>query len=204
VIVAGGIAAITAAVGLLNLRLTRSNLVQQRELERVRADEQRTLEAQRAQTQVDAASRIGISRDTLSDLERGIRRPTVPTLAKIAEGYDVDVEELLEEPEVLLGKAEAPRTGPAVEQAGISEVSDIEELRQMARDLKAEWNRIGVEIHDRAVAGGLSNEEYRQMDRRMKDIEGTILAAKTRAQELREKLDEYEAEGVFELVGAAG
>jgi uncharacterized protein YjbI with pentapeptide repeats len=50
VIVAGGIAAITAAVGLLNLRLTRRNLVQQRELERARADEQRTLEAQRAQT----------------------------------------------------------------------------------------------------------------------------------------------------------
>ena len=50
VIVAGGIATITAGVGLLNLRLTRRNLVQQRELERVRADEQRTLEAQRAQT----------------------------------------------------------------------------------------------------------------------------------------------------------
>src|SRR5215204_1307996 len=49
VIVAGGIAAITAAVGLLNLRLTRRNLVQQRELEEQRADEQRTLEAQRAQ-----------------------------------------------------------------------------------------------------------------------------------------------------------
>jgi uncharacterized protein YjbI with pentapeptide repeats len=37
VIVAGGVAAITAAVGLLNLRLTRKNLEQQRELEAQRA-----------------------------------------------------------------------------------------------------------------------------------------------------------------------
>ena len=50
VIVAGGIATITAGVGLLNLRLTRRNLVQQRELEKQRADEQRLLEAQRAQS----------------------------------------------------------------------------------------------------------------------------------------------------------
>jgi uncharacterized membrane-anchored protein YhcB (DUF1043 family) len=49
VIVAGVVAAITAAVGLLNLRLTRKNLEQQRELEAQRADEQRNLEAQRAQ-----------------------------------------------------------------------------------------------------------------------------------------------------------
>jgi uncharacterized protein YjbI with pentapeptide repeats len=49
VIVAGGIAAITAAVGLYNLRLTRRNLEQQRELEAQRANEQRNLEAQRAQ-----------------------------------------------------------------------------------------------------------------------------------------------------------
>jgi hypothetical protein len=49
VIVAGVVAAITAAVGLANLRLTRRNLEQQRELEAQRADEQRKLEAQRAQ-----------------------------------------------------------------------------------------------------------------------------------------------------------
>src|SRR5688572_24464479 len=41
VIVAGVIASITAAVGLLNLRLTRKNLEQQRELEAQRAEQQR-------------------------------------------------------------------------------------------------------------------------------------------------------------------
>jgi hypothetical protein len=43
VIVAGVIASITAAVGLLNLRLTRKNLEHQRELEAQRAEQQREL-----------------------------------------------------------------------------------------------------------------------------------------------------------------
>jgi len=50
-IVAGVVAAITAAVGLYNLRLTRRNLEQQRELEAQRAEQQRELEAQRAEQQ---------------------------------------------------------------------------------------------------------------------------------------------------------
>jgi len=49
IIVAGVVAAITATVGLLNLRLTRRNLEQQRELEAQRAEQQRELEAQRSQ-----------------------------------------------------------------------------------------------------------------------------------------------------------
>jgi uncharacterized protein YjbI with pentapeptide repeats len=51
VIVAGVVASITATVGLLNLRLTRRNLEQQRELEAQRAEQQRVLEAQRAEQQ---------------------------------------------------------------------------------------------------------------------------------------------------------
>ena len=50
VIVAGMVAAITAAVGLANLRLTRKNLEQQRKLEADRAKEQRALEAHRHQS----------------------------------------------------------------------------------------------------------------------------------------------------------
>jgi hypothetical protein len=50
-IAAGLVAAITAAVGLLNLRLTRRNLEQQRELEDQRAEQQRELEYQRAHGQ---------------------------------------------------------------------------------------------------------------------------------------------------------
>jgi transcriptional regulator with XRE-family HTH domain len=66
---------------------------------------------------VEAAEKTGVGRDTLSDLERGRRHPVMPTLAKIARGYGVPVEELLEEPAgfaELAGKAEAPQeTGRA-------------------------------------------------------------------------------------------
>jgi len=55
VIVAGVVAAITAAVGLANLRLTRKNLEQQRELEAQRSRQQRELEAQRAEQQRELA-----------------------------------------------------------------------------------------------------------------------------------------------------
>jgi transcriptional regulator with XRE-family HTH domain len=62
------------------------------------AERLRVLRAQRGLTLVEAAKKAGIGRDTLSDLERGRRHPVMPTLARIAEGYDVPVEELLEEP----------------------------------------------------------------------------------------------------------
>src|SRR5215203_1770325 len=64
----------------------------------------RVLRARQGLTLIDAAKQIGIGRDTLSDLERGNRHPVMPTLAKIAEGYGVPVEELLEEEPVPLGE----------------------------------------------------------------------------------------------------
>jgi transcriptional regulator with XRE-family HTH domain len=42
-----------------------------------------------------AAERIGIERKTLSDLEHGKRHPYEPTLAKIARGYQIPVEDLV-------------------------------------------------------------------------------------------------------------
>jgi transcriptional regulator with XRE-family HTH domain len=62
------------------------------------AERLRVLRAQRGMTLVEAAEQTGVGRDTLSDLERGRRRPVTPTLAKIAQGYGVPVQELLEEP----------------------------------------------------------------------------------------------------------
>src|SRR5215213_6112903 len=69
------------------------------------------LRARQGLTLIEAAEKLGIGRDTLSDLERGNRHPVMPTLAKIAKGYGVPVEDLLGEP-VVLGKAEASATGP--------------------------------------------------------------------------------------------
>jgi len=77
---------------------------------------------------VEAAEKIGIGRDTLSELERGRRHPVMPTLSKIARGYGVQVEELLDleeeevpqealsEESVHRGKAEAwPAAPPSSE-----------------------------------------------------------------------------------------
>jgi transcriptional regulator with XRE-family HTH domain len=59
------------------------------------AERLRVLRAQRGMTLVEAAEQTGVGRDTLSDLERGRRHPVTPTLAKIAQGYGVPVEDLL-------------------------------------------------------------------------------------------------------------
>jgi len=58
----------------------------------------------------EAEELTGVDKDTLSKIERGLRHPYDVTLSKLAKGYGVPVEELLEEP-VPLG--EAPReAGP--------------------------------------------------------------------------------------------
>jgi transcriptional regulator with XRE-family HTH domain len=64
----------------------------------------RVLRAERGLSLTEAAERAGIQRQTLALLERGERHPHDPTLAKIAKGYGVPVEDLLEEP-VPLGEA---------------------------------------------------------------------------------------------------
>src|SRR5215210_4093534 len=78
------------------------------------AEKLRILRARKGLSLSEAAAITGVTRDTLSDLERGKRRPYTPTLAKIAQGYSVPVEDLLEleeEPQgqsALTGKDRAP------------------------------------------------------------------------------------------------
>jgi transcriptional regulator with XRE-family HTH domain len=89
----------------------------------------RVLRARQGLTLIEAAEKLGIGRDTLSDLERGNRRPVMPTLAKIAKGYGVPVEDLLEEP-VPLGKVpEVGRSEPAMESREYKEVKALDESR---------------------------------------------------------------------------
>src|SRR5215217_9313902 len=75
----------------------------------------RVLRAERGLSLTEAAERAGIQRQTLALLERGERHPHDPTLAKIAKGYGVPIEDLLEEPALAgtPGQAEAPDTGPS-------------------------------------------------------------------------------------------
>ena len=71
----------------------------------------RIVRAREGLTLTEASERIGITRHTLSSLERGGQEPHYPTLRKIADGYGVAVEDLLEEPEETrpAPKAEAPQ-----------------------------------------------------------------------------------------------
>jgi transcriptional regulator with XRE-family HTH domain len=44
-----------------------------------------------------AAEQTGVSKETISELERGLRKPHPPTLYKIAQGYGIHVSDLLQE-----------------------------------------------------------------------------------------------------------
>jgi transcriptional regulator with XRE-family HTH domain len=84
----------------------------------------RVLRAERALTIEQAAKQAGVTPETISDAERGRRRPYLPTLRKVAAAYGVPVEELLaEEAEPALasaatGKTKAPDTGPSAPDPG--------------------------------------------------------------------------------------
>ncbi len=55
------------------------------------------LRAERGLTQKQAAELAHVTPQTLIDLESGKRPPYLPTLTKIAKGYGVPIEELVEE-----------------------------------------------------------------------------------------------------------
>jgi transcriptional regulator with XRE-family HTH domain len=71
---------------------------------------------ERGLTLRDAAKLTGVSKETISELERGKRKPHPPTLYKLAQGYEVKVADLLaqeEETALTAGKADAPYPGQA-------------------------------------------------------------------------------------------
>jgi transcriptional regulator with XRE-family HTH domain len=96
------------------------------------AEKLRVLRARIGLSLTEAAARAGVTRDTLSDLEHGKRHPYMPTLSKIATGYGVPVEDLLEEP-ALAEKAEAPEeTGPSLLDKGLDAARRDEERNAKA------------------------------------------------------------------------
>jgi putative transcriptional regulator len=72
----------------------------------------RVLRAERGISQADAAKLIGVTPETLSDLERGRRGAYMVTLTKIARAYEVPVADLLDAAEA----AEQERKEQAAEQ----------------------------------------------------------------------------------------
>jgi transcriptional regulator with XRE-family HTH domain len=71
----------------------------------------RVLRAERGLTLREAASLTGVAKETISDIERGIRHPHDVTLAKLARGYGVPIERLIQVVEV--ATADEPEEGLA-------------------------------------------------------------------------------------------
>jgi transcriptional regulator with XRE-family HTH domain len=101
------------------------------------AERLRLLRAREGLTLTEASERIGITRHTLSSLERGGQEPHYPTLAKIAKGYGVPVEELLKEPISLA--------------AASQETGRLEEERLEAESPKdpQQWERVLARVRGR-------------------------------------------------------
>jgi transcriptional regulator with XRE-family HTH domain len=97
----------------------------------------RVLRAERGLTLREAASLTGVAKETISDIERGLRHPHDPTLAKIAKGYGVPVGDLLEEPVPLAEASE--------------ETGRLEEERLEADSPKdpQQWERVLASVRGR-------------------------------------------------------
>jgi transcriptional regulator with XRE-family HTH domain len=88
----------------------------------------RVLRAERGLTLRQAAEQAGVRPGTLSELERGLHRPHDITLSRVAKGYGVPVEDLLEEP---VPFDEAPQEpGRAVVGVGTTPEEATENLEQ--------------------------------------------------------------------------
>jgi len=95
----------------------------------------RVLRARKGLNLTDAAHRIGVTRHTLASLEKGGQEPHFDTLAKLAEGYGVPVEDLLvgsesgaksgvgseASPELRAAAEQAPRAGRLVDLSQVRE-----------------------------------------------------------------------------------
>jgi transcriptional regulator with XRE-family HTH domain len=97
----------------------------------------RVLRAERGLTLREAASITGVAKETISDIERGLRQPHDPTLAKIAKGYGVPVGDLLEEP---VPSAEASQETGRLEEERLE--ADIPKDRQ-------HWERVLTSVRER-------------------------------------------------------
>jgi transcriptional regulator with XRE-family HTH domain len=152
----------------------------------------RLLRVRQGLTLVQAAEKTGVTRATLSDLERGNRHPVATTLVKIAEGYGIPVEELLEEEKPLYsGKAEASPSSESINETDEERREDLRDTQKLflaAHDLLEELgNRYG---------DGGDGEKFDQL------ISLAVLATYGAANELEEEVESKEYPEVADVYGA--
>jgi transcriptional regulator with XRE-family HTH domain len=98
----------------------------------------RVLRAERGLTLREAEQLTGVDKDTLSKIERGLRHPYDVTLSKLARGYEVPVEDLLEEP-ILAGKLE---DGPSLEELHEETECETDWLVKSEEEWREAWEQI--------------------------------------------------------------
>ena len=93
----------------------------------------RVLRARKGLSLLAASEELGVDRHTLRDLELGRgRTPRYPTLAKIADGYDVPVEDLLEKEPLL----------PSLEELHAQAECETDWLVKSEEEWRAAWEEI--------------------------------------------------------------
>ena len=135
----------------------------------------RVLRAERGLTLREAEELTGVDKDTLSKIERGLRHPYDVTLSKLAKGYGVPVEELLEEPVPL---AEDPsETGRVEWEAAVRGARQLRERgwRRMEEALSA-W-RASKERGEAPDARREYREEMGALLQQAYDAETALLEA---------------------------
>jgi len=92
----------------------------------------RLVRAERGLSLREAAKVTGVTPETLSELERGVRTPQPGTLYKVAHGYGIPVTDLLEVPELVEGPEfpleHTPSEGPA---PASERAENLRQYRQM-------------------------------------------------------------------------
>jgi transcriptional regulator with XRE-family HTH domain len=122
------------------------------------------LRAERGLSQEKAAEMIGVGQLTLSELERGKRSPYGTTISKLAKGYGVPVEELLDDvAELPAGKGEAPQAGPSQEfSKALRAPRDTVPLGDVASDERLEaTTRELSRLYAQLEAGEITMPTYR-------------------------------------------
>lgn len=103
------------------------------------------LRLQRGLSLREASKVVGLTKETLSELERGMRKPYPHTLLKLSEGYGVSIPDLL----LPAGQPEEGEGDPAADTLPASE-SVTEESAGEQRETAGKLNRLSSEVGEEA------------------------------------------------------
>ena len=165
----------------------------------------RIMRAKRGLSLREAARRAGMVKETISDIERGKTHPYDVTLAKLAQAYEVPVEDLLGETAVA-GKAEAPEARQPAVTRQLAKLVDVlagneEALCLLWQVLEAERNRLAeMHVADDPEDGGIRGEFARAVERLA--YVGLRLASMRSTERLEEERSTERSEALRQASGA--